>query len=213
VLRSFERAKEAASRKNDTDAITILNTVHDASGKWDLGKDASSLIDVLIMDLDEAKCISGMDIPNDHMPALVEWFQKQGFRSAVITNGTDGAYMYSTDDNIFLPTVRRLALHIPASRYVMELDRPKYGLGCGDVTAGALAVAIAEHMDLQTAGLFAMSAGGACALVEPGEIGGPCPQGGQRKAKGHPTVFEQVYASIRNQYDPGPAIMKLPELI
>lgn len=200
VLRLFERAKEAASHKTDTEAITILNTVHDASGEWDLGENASDLIDVLIMDFDEAKGIAGMDVSEKNMPTLVDWFRKQGFRNAVITNGTKGAYMYSTDDNVFIPTPQHLALHIPASRYVMGLDQPKYGLGCGDVTAGAFAVAIAEHMDLQTAGQFAMSAGGACALREPGEIGGPCLQGGQRTRasdKDQQTIFEQVFAMMQ----------------
>lgn len=210
VLRMFQHVKEQAARMKDADVITILNTVHDPSGNWNLGENASSLIDVLIMDLDEAKGIAGMDVTERNMPSLLEWFKTGRFRNVVITNGTNGAYMYSTDDNVFLPTPQHLALHIPASRWVMGLDRPKYGLGCGDVTAGALAVAIAEHMDFQTAGLFAMSAGGACALVEPGEIGGPCKQGGQRvsaKESKHRTVFEQVFAHMQQQFDPGPRIM------
>ncbi len=210
VLGIFGSVKEQAARMKDADVITILNTVHDPSGNWDLGENASSLIDVLIMDLDEAKGIAGMNVTERNMPSLLEWFKTGGFRNVVITNSTNGAYMYSADDNVFLPTPQHLALHIPASRWVMGLDRPKHGLGCGDVTAGALAVAIAEHMDLQTAGLFAMSAGGACALVEPGEIGGPCKQGGQRvsaKESRHRTVFEQVFAHIQQQFDPGPRIM------
>jgi len=213
VLKIFERVKEVASHKKDTDAITILNTVHDASGNWNLGKNASSLIDMLIMDFEEAKAIARMDVSENNMPTLLDWFKKQGFRSAVITNGTKGAYVYSTDDNILLPVPQHLAMHFPASSYVMRLDRPKYGLGCGDVTAGALAVAIAEHMDLETAMLFAMSAGGTCALNEPGEIGGPCKQGGQRIRANETdpqTVFEQVFGKMKTQFDPGPSIMALP---
>lgn len=210
VLKIFEHAKAAASQKKDTEAITVLNTVHDASGEWNLGENASKLIDVLIMDLDEAKGIARMDVSERNMPTLIQWYKDHGFRNVVITNGTKGAYMYSNDANVFIPVSQHLALHVPASKYVMELDRPKYGLGCGDVTAGALAVAIAEHMDLQTAGQFAMSAGGACALTEPGEIGGPCLQGGQRfraKESEPQTVFEQVFARMQQQFNPGPSIM------
>lgn len=213
VLRIFQRAKEAAASKKETDAITILNTVHDPSGNWDLGENATALIDMLIMDFDEAKAIAGMDVSENNMPTLLDWFKQQGFRNAAITNGTKGAYVYSTDDNVLLPVPQHLAMHFPASSYVMKLDRPKYGLGCGDVTAGALAVAIAEHMNLETAMLFAMSAGGTCALNEPGEIGGPCKQGGQRARANETepqTVFEQVFERMQNQFDPGPSIMALP---
>lgn len=210
VLRMFQHVKEQAAHMREADVITILNTVHDPSGNWDLGENAAGLIDVLIMDLDEAKGIAGMDVSEMNMPALFEWFKNSGFRNIVVTNGVKGAYMHSTDDNVFVPTPQHLAMHIPASRYVMGLDRPKYGLGCGDVTAGALAVAIGEHMDLVSAGSFAMSAGGACALVEPGEIGGPCKQGGQRIREGkgsQPTTFEKVLARMADQFDPGPRIM------
>jgi len=213
VLGIFARVKEAASHKKNADAITILNTVHDPSGNWDLGENAAALIDMLIMDFDEAKAIAGMDVSENNMPTLLDWFKQQGFRNAAITNSTKGAYVYSTDDNVFLPVPQHLAMHFPASRYVMKLDRPKYGVGCGDVTAGALAVAIAEHMNLETAMLFAMSAGGTCALNEPGEIGGPCKQGGQRTRTNETepqTVFEQVFERMQNQFDPGPSIMALP---
>ncbi len=213
VLGIFERVKEAASHKKDADVITILNTAHDPSGNWDLGENAADLIDTLIMDFDEAKGIAGMDVSENNMPTLLDWFKQHGFRNAVITNGTKGAYVYSTDDNVLLPVPQHLPMHFPASRYVMKLDRPKYGLGCGDVTAGALAVAIAEHMNLETAMLFAMSAGGTCALNEPGEIGGPCKQGGQRSRANETdpqTVFEQVFERMENQFDPGPSIMALP---
>ncbi|MEK7376245.1 MAG: carbohydrate kinase family protein, partial [Candidatus Margulisiibacteriota bacterium] len=171
TLDIFRKAK-------DQKAFTILSTVRDPSEKWELGKGASELIDLLIMDRHEACKIAGYD-NNVTGSFLLNWFNGSHFRNVIITDGTNGAFMYATDPNIFAKA-DGFPFHVPASELIMSLDRPKYGLGCGDCAAGGFAVAVAEHMTPLQAGLFAMSAGGACALNIAGEIGEPVAQGEHR---------------------------------
>lgn len=177
-------------------AITILNTVHDPSSKWDLGDNAQEFVDLLITDLDEASGIAGLkdegdgtDLAERCLFALSEKIPllKQGFPNIVITNGEKGALLYASnsvagqDSSVFhfaedKEMIQRITA--PCSGYIRGLDVPKYGLGAGDCTAGAFAVAAGMMMSPVNAALFAMSAGGACILNVAGEIGGPVKQGG-----------------------------------
>ena len=166
-------------------AIRILNTVDDPAKTWALTAKAPELVDVLITDLDEAMGISGTTKDKDEndeaaIGRCMHYFRTHHYRNVAITNGVKGAWMYTTDPFVFSGADGHL-FHMPCNPYIASLDQPKYGLGCGDITAGALAVAAGEHMDQFNALRFAMAAGGACALNIAGEITGPCEQGGARE--------------------------------
>lgn len=187
-------------------AFTILNTVHDSSEKWRLGKRPHEFIDLLIMDRDEAWGIAHSGslaaLPTgtfmDEGKALLNYFRAQKFKNVVITFGQLGAFLYTdrmiSNESLFAHNLDYSGwnFYVPISAFIRDQKVPKYGLGCGDVTAGAFAIAVGEMMDPLQAALFAMSAGGVCALQVPGEVGGPCQQGGHRK------TVDEVAAKMRS---------------
>ncbi|MFA5097834.1 MAG: carbohydrate kinase family protein [Candidatus Margulisiibacteriota bacterium] len=166
---------------------TVLNTVHhdesDPFKQWKLGNDPARVIDLLVMDREEAAGISGVG-PMDgvdslaHVTECVSALMSQGFRNLVVTDGAEGSYWYIGNDLVFPKSgyTGRL-FYVPSSEYIREQGVVS-GLGAGDVFAGGILSSIAERRSPLEAAAYATAAAGLCVRNLAGEIGGPVKQGG-----------------------------------
>ncbi len=132
-------------------AITVVNTVYDfrnqkiaPDSQWPLGKGHSSipLIDLLIMDLEEALKISGK---NDGDSAM-EYFIRQGSKAIVITQGADDIRVYASEQ-IYSNSIKQ---SFPVSQKAKS-DIKCPGVrgdttGCGDNFAGGMITSLAEQL-------------------------------------------------------------------
>lgn len=139
--------EEAKSRK----CITVVTTVFDFISEkqhphqpWPLGDTSNSLplIDLLIMDFEEAKRISG---GNNHAEMLY-FFKKQGCKAFVITHGSEPGYVCS--NSILFEKSDRF---FPICPWVADDFRINPALrgdttGCGDNFAGAVIASIAHQL-------------------------------------------------------------------
>lgn len=148
---------ERAKRNN---CITIVNTVFDfrneknnSGSPWPLGNSKISfgLIDILIMDREEALKISGQkSIEN-----ATVFFMASNVSSFIITNGADDVYVWS-GGGVFNKT--RL-MKLPISAKVTEDLKSKPELrgdttGCGDNFAGGVIASLAMQLNNRQSGQF-----------------------------------------------------------
>jgi sugar/nucleoside kinase (ribokinase family) len=154
--------------------ITIVNTVFDFRNEknspgspWPLGetKKSLSLIDMLIMDREEAQKISGQNEIQD----AADYFINSGVLAFIITNGSGDLYAWS-NGSFFSKTS---LLTFPVSAKVKEDLKLKPDLrgdttGCGDNFAGGIIASIAmqlqnysgREMDLTDAVSLGVASGG-----------------------------------------------------
>jgi sugar/nucleoside kinase (ribokinase family) len=132
--------------------ITIVNTVFDFRNEksnpgkpWPLGNTPESLrlIDLLIMDREEALKISG----KVNLEEASQYFINNKAVSFIITNGADDFFAYS-NGGLFRETG---LLRLPVSHRILEEIRINPALkgdttGCGDNFAGGAIVSIAEQL-------------------------------------------------------------------
>lgn len=130
--------------------ITVVNTVFDfrsekadPSRKWPLGKDDRSygFIDLLIMDREEARRLSGENSIDD----AVTYFESLKVSSLIVTNGPGNITLFS-DGRLFAHTRR---MELPASaRVIDELKHSGGGdtTGCGDNFAGGVIASLVNQM-------------------------------------------------------------------
>lgn len=130
---------------------TIVNTVYDfrnekrySDNPWPLVDDTENyrLIDILIMDCEEAKKISGQK----SIEEAAEFFSSTGVASFIITNGPDNIYAKSLG-GLFEKTAM---ICVPVSFKVLEdlkssSDNLKDTTGCGDNFAGGIIASVAEQ--------------------------------------------------------------------
>lgn len=140
--------------------ITVVNTVYDFRNEkrfpgetWPLGKSKVSygLIDILIMDCEEAIRISGQKTIDN--AAL--YFMVSNVSSFIITNGADNVYAWS-GGRLF--DTKRL-IKLPVSGKVKEdmLTKPELRgdtTGCGDNFAGGVIASVAMQMKTRKPGQF-----------------------------------------------------------
>jgi len=136
--------------------ITVVNTVYDFRNEkanpgqqWPLGNTAESfgLIDLLIMDKEEALKISGKST----VEAAASYFASQNLSAFVITNGAENITAFS-NGNLFAPMSLST---FPVSAKVAESSEKKGDTtGCGDNFAGGLIASVAEQMKDQQPGQF-----------------------------------------------------------
>ncbi len=134
--------------------ITVVNTVYDFRNekanpgqKWPVGNTAESfgLIDLLIMDKEEALKISG----ESTIDAAADYFASQNLSAFVITNGAENITAFS-NGNLFAPMPLST---FPVSAKVAESrDRKGDTTGCGDNFAGGLIASLAEQLKFQKSG-------------------------------------------------------------
>jgi sugar/nucleoside kinase (ribokinase family) len=150
--------------------ITVVNTVYDFRNEknnpgkpWPLVEEPRdyALIDVLIMDKEEALKISGKDTIRD----AARYFEETGVSSFFITNGAESVTLYSDGEFFNWFPVQSF----PVSQKVKECsNRTGDTTGCGDNFAGGLIASLAEQLsqdkmqnpDLMEALAWAVASGG-----------------------------------------------------
>ena len=156
--------------------ITVVNTVYDFRNekanpgkKWPLDNTTESfgLIDLLIMDKEEALKISG----EQTVEAAANYFSSQNLSAFVITNGAENITAFS-NGNLFAPML--LSTYPVSQKVVESSDRKGDTTGCGDNFAGGLIASLAEQLkdrqpgqlDFSEALSWAVASGGfACFYV------------------------------------------------
>jgi len=143
-------------------SITIVNTVFDFRSEkinptkpWPIGdsKESLKLIDVLIMDCEEALKISGKD--NLHEAAV--YFKEAGVSSFFITNGIKDVIIYS---NGKLFNKYQISYFPVSDKIINELKaNPKLKgdtTGCGDNFVGGIITSIANQYENTERGKFSI---------------------------------------------------------
>lgn len=160
VPKIHEQLSSLLAKAKANDCITIVNTVYDfhneqkAPGEnWPLGNRAESLrlIDVLIMDAEEAARISGKSSLNE----AAQYFIAMGVSSFAITNGANDIMAYS-DGRLFR---QKGLINLPVSLRVKEdlisgSQTNGDTTGCGDNFAGGLIASIANQLSVSRKGEF-----------------------------------------------------------
>ncbi|MFA5105261.1 MAG: carbohydrate kinase family protein [Candidatus Margulisiibacteriota bacterium] len=164
----------AFSRARQHKAVTSLDTVFDPDGKWLLGgsKGIQSLVpvlDVLIMDLEEAQNISRT---KDEAPEMtLDFFRKSGFPITVIKMGKHGSIGYANGSRT-IPDQQTITM--PISEFIAaQPEDKKFPTGTGDIYAGLLALLLTRGIGLPVAMAMATSGAGLCLLQRGGELGAP----------------------------------------
>lgn len=130
-------------------AITVVNTVYDFRSEqenpqkpWPLGDSGQSFpnIDILIMDQEEAKRISGYENVKD----IVDFF-KNNLSAFIITRGAKSVIFYSNGksfekDSGELPVSNEVASKIKSNVYRGDTT------GCGDNFVGGVIVSVAQQL-------------------------------------------------------------------
>jgi sugar/nucleoside kinase (ribokinase family) len=147
-------------KAKQNDCITIVNTVYDFYNEkkspgenWPLGNSCESLrlIDVLIMDGEEAIRISG----ENSLDTAAQYFIEMGVSTFIITNGAKDIVAFSNGDLFHQCDLVRL----PVSRKVTEdlnSASVKNGdtTGCGDNFAGGVIASIGQQLKSKARGHF-----------------------------------------------------------
>ena len=150
--------------------ITVVNTVFDFRNEkaypgkpWPLGKNDESLglIDVLIMDHEEALKISGQQTLDN----TILYFTKKQVSSFIITNGARDVIVFS-DGRFFEKTG---PIKFPVSRMITEeLKRNGDTTGCGDNFAGGIIASLAMQLKVRKRGQFSVKEALAMAIASGG---------------------------------------------
>lgn len=155
-----ENLTQLLVQAKQNDCITIVNTVYDfynekksPGDNWPLGNSSESfgLIDVLIMDGEEAIRISGEPSSED----AAQYFIKMGVSTFIITNGAKDIIAYSNGDLFHQCDLIRL----PVSKKVakdLNSVAVKTGdtTGCGDNFAGGMIASVGEQLRIKAKGQF-----------------------------------------------------------
>lgn len=155
-------------------AFTLVNTVYDfrnekknPGAKWPLGKTNKTfqLTDLLIVDLEEALKISG----TASMGQAMQYFQQQGLKAAIITNGSNPVRFYAREGRFSNCQEQE----IPVSREIISELKQNPSLkgdttGCGDNFVGGVLASLVWQMihqpvkafDIKTAISWGVASGG-----------------------------------------------------
>ena len=132
--------------------LTALDTVYDASGRWERVLPALPHLDLITPGLAEGRAISG-----EHEPDRVAaWFRRRGVGAVAVTMGADGSYVAGDDFEGEIAPVK-----------VRAVD----GTGCGDAFAAGLIYGTLANWGLERAARFA-NALGALASTAVGAVDG-----------------------------------------
>jgi len=167
---------ELLKRAKKNNCITVVNTVYDFRSersnpgeKWPLGNTFESLglIDILIMDKEEALKISGQLT----VESAASYFQSHKVSSFVITNGAEKITAFSNGSFFNQMEISTFPVSAKVTQYSV---RKGDTTGCGDNFTGGLIASVAEQLKLNRYGPFdfrealswAVASGGfACSYV------------------------------------------------
>lgn len=144
----------------------FLNQKKDPVGRWPLVKEGNwHLIDLLVVDAEEALRISG----TDDLENASQWFVQSGVGAFIITNGKKDIIVYATDRKFTSQSLTTLAVNKRADE-MMAADPSlrKDTVGCGDNFIGGVIAAIGMQMikdknkpfDIIDASIWGSSSGG-----------------------------------------------------
>lgn len=150
-------------RSKQKDCITLVNTVFDFRNQklnpgkpWPLldSTDDYSLVDMLIMDCEEATKISG----TSNIDQAAEFFSNTGVSSFIITNGA-GNLVCQSNGKLFKKTE---ILKFPVSGMIADEIKSKPELrgdttGCGDNFVGGIITSLAMQLKINAKGSFSLS--------------------------------------------------------
>jgi sugar/nucleoside kinase (ribokinase family) len=126
--------------------FTSLDTVWDASGRWDRVVPALPHLDLFTASLGEARAISGEDEPS----AVAAWIRSRGAQRVALKLGAKGCYV--TDEDV--------AEHV-AAPHVIAVD----GTGAGDAFAAGLLYGLLAGWPLVRSARLANAAGALATTV------------------------------------------------
>lgn len=142
--------RQMLARARQHGSLTIVNTVYDSLSekqhpgrRWLLGDsdETYALIDLLILDREEALRLSG----TDSIPAAIAFFRSQGTGAVMVTSGAADVSLWADS-----PRFQKAAMQtMPVSSFVgEELRRGRKGdsTGCGDNFAGGIIGSLARQM-------------------------------------------------------------------
>lgn len=185
------------------DAITVVNTVYDFRSEkenpgkpWPLGSTEQSFpnIDILLMDLEEAKRISGYENVND----IINFFKLKA-NAFAITRGANTVIFHSNDkkfdkDSGELPVSEEVTSNIKNRAYNGDTT------GCGDNFVGGIIVSAArqlqngqEKLNLKEAVISGICSGGFACSYNGGTYFEKTP--GEKKQQ-----IEKLISAYHNQY-------------
>ena len=132
-------------------AFTVVNTVFDFPNEkknpekpWPLGDTLKSLplIDLLVMDYEEAKRISGQE----DFEKITEFYKSNGASAFIITHGSEPSFVYSSGE-----TFKAIETLMPVCSGISEDFEKNPELrgdttGCGDNFVGATIASVAKQM-------------------------------------------------------------------
>ncbi len=148
-------------KSKDNGCLTVVNTVYDFrneqlnTGKpWPLGtnnQESFKMIDMLIMDCEEALKISGQQT----IDQAAFYFSQQSLASFIITNGSKNIYAYS-NGTVF--KAMELCQFPVSDAVVADLSQTSSDqrdtTGCGDNFAGGLIASLASQLKTSCLGEF-----------------------------------------------------------
>ena len=129
--------------------VTVVNTVYDfisekndATAPWMMGEsdESYSLIDLLIVDYEEALRLSG----ESDAPSALAFFREKGVGAVVITNGAKDVTIWA-DSPLFGTLERTMPVSQAVGRALRE-GREGDSTGCGDNFAGGIIASLARQM-------------------------------------------------------------------
>ena len=166
------------AKANQKGAFTVVNTVYDFPNQkqhpdkpWPLGNTLESLplIDLLIMDHEEALRISGA---HNLIDAII-FFKENGSNAFIITQGADSTYLYSSGKLFAVIETTLPVCHWITDEFTEQPQLKGDTTGCGDNFVGAVITSIVQQflekneiLSLKDAAILGTVSGGfACYYV------------------------------------------------
>lgn len=129
--------------------ITVTNTVYDflsekerPGQRWPMGDsdESYSLIDLLLVDHEEALRLSG----KDDIPSAIAFFCEKGTGAVVVTNGAENVWLWA-DSRLFGKIEQQTMPVSAAVGEALKQGRKGDSTGCGDNFAGGVIASIARQ--------------------------------------------------------------------
>jgi len=151
VPQIHEHLEELLKKAKSKGCITVVNTVFDfrsekssPGSRWPLGKsdDSYTMIDLLVMDREEALCLSG----EKSMDQAMEFFRKMGTGAVVVTNGAENIRACSAG-NLFEQLQDTCMPVSDAVAQKIKTGIPGDTTGCGDNFVGGIISSLVDQVN------------------------------------------------------------------
>ena len=164
----LKRGKEAGKINMVATVFDFRNEMRDPNGRWPMGDsdEAYKYIDVLAVDWDEARRLSG----EETLEKIVEFFSSRGVGAMTITHGAKNFHAYSNGKLFKKFDLASLPVNELVNKDLAEHpERRGDTTGCGDNFAGGLLASLVMQLseganpgelDLHTAAAWADASGG-----------------------------------------------------